>query len=235
VTADAVAVKLPERRPAATAIVEGTWTAALVLDRLTVTPPTGAGPLSVTVPVAVPGPVSTLGLKANEPTTTGTGLMMKVTGTMIGELDAPVAVIAMLSLYVPGFRPDGLAAMLMVDGAVPEVWLGMTHVWDAAAVQVSVPPPVLEIVRETGDEFPPPCVAEKEMLGTDTWIIGLTDWSRMETPPPDEEFGTRMSGAPSPLMSPAAMEAGFVTGMVIGVKENVPSPLPRKIWACRLG
>jgi hypothetical protein len=66
-------------------------------------------------------------------------------------------------------------------------------------------------------------------------MIGPIDWSKMETPPLEAEFGTKMSGAPSALMSATAMDAGFVTGIVTGVEENVPSPLPRKRRAWRLG
>jgi hypothetical protein len=66
-------------------------------------------------------------------------------------------------------------------------------------------------------------------------MMGLIDWSKMETPPLEAQFGTRMSGAPSALMSATVIEAGFVTGIEMGVEANAPSPLPRKSRAWTLG
>jgi hypothetical protein len=56
-TAEAVAEKLALVAPAATVTEDGTVTAALVLDKLTATPPEAAAPLSVTVHGSVPGPM----------------------------------------------------------------------------------------------------------------------------------------------------------------------------------
>jgi len=112
----------------------------------------------VTVPVAVPGPVSIVGFRDRDSTTRGAGFTTNVTGTITGEFDAPVAVIVIVSLYVPGFKPVGLALTLIVDGAVPEVWLSPSHGWVADADQTSVPPPELEMVNDTGEEFPAPWV-----------------------------------------------------------------------------
>ena len=54
------------RRVAATVTLAGTWAAAvLLLDRVTNAPPTGAGPLSVTVPVEVLPPMTDAGLKTD--------------------------------------------------------------------------------------------------------------------------------------------------------------------------
>jgi hypothetical protein len=91
-------VNIAKLRPALTLVVDGTRTAGLSLRRLTVAPPTGAGALRLTVPVEVPGPTSAVGLKASELTTTGTGLTIRVTWTVWGELEAPVAVMVMVAL-----------------------------------------------------------------------------------------------------------------------------------------
>ena len=58
VTADAVAVKPALLAFAATVTLAGTFTAVLLLARLTTRPPLGAGPLSVTVKVSVAAPVT---------------------------------------------------------------------------------------------------------------------------------------------------------------------------------
>lgn len=69
VTPDALAVKVPEIEPLPIVIVAGTWTVELLLERLTVAPPTGAEPLRATVPVEVPDPVKVDGLNVSELTT----------------------------------------------------------------------------------------------------------------------------------------------------------------------
>jgi hypothetical protein len=72
-------VKVAENVLAGTLTLDATCTAALLLERLIVAPPVGAKPLRVTVPVAVPAPVSVLGLKARELTTTGRAFTVSVT------------------------------------------------------------------------------------------------------------------------------------------------------------
>ena len=57
-TADTVTVKPALVNFSGTVTVAGTATAALLLARLTVSPPCGAGPLSVTVQASVADPVS---------------------------------------------------------------------------------------------------------------------------------------------------------------------------------
>ena len=60
-----VMVKVAVLAPAATRTLAGTVAAAvLLLERVTVAPPVGAGPVSVTVPVDVLPPVSFVGLRA---------------------------------------------------------------------------------------------------------------------------------------------------------------------------
>jgi hypothetical protein len=133
-----------------------------LLERVTDAPPVGAEPLRVTVPVAVPAPVSTLGLKARELTTTEVGFTVSVAVTACGEFEAPVAVTVIVAVYVPGLSPAGLTDTLSVDGAVPEVWPSTTQGWDVVADHVSVPPPELPIARFRGGGVPPPWVAVKD-------------------------------------------------------------------------
>ena len=52
--------------PAATVTLAGTVAAVLFLDSVTTAPPAGAGPLSLTVPVAEFPPTSVLGLRLTE-------------------------------------------------------------------------------------------------------------------------------------------------------------------------
>jgi len=62
--------------PAATVTLVGTIADALALDRATTAPPTGAGPLNVTVPVDVAPPIKLAGARASAATVTGIGLMV---------------------------------------------------------------------------------------------------------------------------------------------------------------
>ena len=66
VTLDVETPKLAEVEPAGTTTVEGTVALELLDDILTERPPVGALPLSVTVPVAAPPPVTVDGDKATE-------------------------------------------------------------------------------------------------------------------------------------------------------------------------
>ena len=62
-TPDVLTVNVAEVDPAVTVTVEGTVAEALLLDRLTTTPPAGAAPLSETVPVEFFPPATELGLR----------------------------------------------------------------------------------------------------------------------------------------------------------------------------
>ena len=60
------ALNVPFVRPWGTVTVAGRVTALLLLDNVTTIPPLADGPVKVTVPAAVPPPVTVVGLKATE-------------------------------------------------------------------------------------------------------------------------------------------------------------------------
>jgi hypothetical protein len=67
VTAEVVTVNVAVVRPAATVTLAGTCaTLVLLLDKVTATPPTGAAPLKVTVPVDELPPIRVVGLTVKE-------------------------------------------------------------------------------------------------------------------------------------------------------------------------
>jgi hypothetical protein len=66
VTVVLVIVKVAETAPADTTTLPGTVAAGLLLDRVTLAPPAGAGPFIVTVPVAVALPKTVLGSRTSE-------------------------------------------------------------------------------------------------------------------------------------------------------------------------
>jgi len=74
-------LKLAEVCPAGTVTVAATWTRALLLARLTTSPPAGAADVRVTVPVTLPPPVTVLFDKLTDATQGG--------GVTVTVADAP--------------------------------------------------------------------------------------------------------------------------------------------------
>jgi hypothetical protein len=66
VTALVLAVNVALAAPAPTVTLAGTVAAGALLERLTMAPPLGAGPLRVTVPVEVEPPLTLVGLSITE-------------------------------------------------------------------------------------------------------------------------------------------------------------------------
>lgn len=98
---------------------------------------------------------------------------VKVTGMVLGEFVAPVDAIEMVALYVPVARPVVLMLIVDVPVPVPEVGLGVNHVASSLTVQLSVPPPVLEIVSPWFIGFDPPCMAVKfKVVGLNPIVPG---------------------------------------------------------------
>jgi hypothetical protein len=107
------------------------------------------------VPPEVYGKLREAGLTLR---TAGGVVTTNVTVTVAGLLDAPASVIVTVPVYVPTANDAGLMDTLTVDGAVPDVESMLSHaeVELTAAVQVSVPAPLLAIVKGcAGGIFPP--------------------------------------------------------------------------------
>lgn len=91
-------------------------------------------------------------------------VIVSVTGMVLGVFVAPMALMVIVALYVPAVRPVMLMLMVEEPDPVPVAGLGVSHVTSSVTVQLSVPPPVLDIVRVWLVGFAPPCVAVKPML-----------------------------------------------------------------------
>lgn len=81
----------------------------------------------------------------------GAAVTSKLTLTVCGELAAPVPMIVIRPVCVPTERPAGLTRTLTDPRLVPEAEVVLFNVSQALfedAVQVSVPGPVLAIVRD---------------------------------------------------------------------------------------
>ncbi len=160
-TAETVAVKLAVVAPAGIVAVAGSVTDALLLDRLTLSPPVGAAPLSVTVQESVPAPV-------NEPlvqerllrTTFGLNCSAKVLETL-PAVAVSVAVCAELTAETVAVKValEAPAGTKTVAGTETGVSLlerptlnppsGATPL--NATVHVSVPDPVIEALLQENE------------------------------------------------------------------------------------
>lgn len=72
-TTPVITVKVTVIAPAGTSTAAGTCAELLLLDRVTVAPPAGATPLSVTVPTELFPPTTVIGLTVTEDRTRGGG------------------------------------------------------------------------------------------------------------------------------------------------------------------
>jgi hypothetical protein len=70
------------------------------------------------------------------------GAPVTVSVTLIACDTAPVAEIVTLPLYVPGTRSTGLTVIVIVEGAVPDAGVTVSHAAFETAVQARVPLPV---------------------------------------------------------------------------------------------
>jgi hypothetical protein len=102
------------------------------------------------------------------------GFTVRVTGTLTGELVAPVAEMVMVPLYVPAARPEVFAETVTDEGAVPLAGLMVSQVALEEPDQVSVPPPVLLTLSVWLAGLAPPWVPVKEKLAGLTPMVGAT-------------------------------------------------------------
>jgi hypothetical protein len=70
----------------------------------------------------------------------------------------PAAEIVIVPLYVPAARPAGATDTVRGEGAVPDVGVTLNHEALKAALQVSVPPPLLVICSDCPGGIVPPTV-----------------------------------------------------------------------------
>ena len=80
----------------------------------------------------------------------GTAVIVSVTGILAGLPCAPVAVTMIVAVYVPAVSPVVLILAVIAPAFVPDVGERVSQVWLSVALQVIVPPPVLETERDWG-------------------------------------------------------------------------------------
>jgi hypothetical protein len=152
-TALVVAVKAAVVAPAATVTDAGTWAAAVFeLVRVTTTPPAGAAPLSVTVPVEEAPPMTEVGLRLR-PLRAAAGVTVKV-AVRLTLLYAAVIVTAVVEDTLP-------VVAVKVVVVAPAATVTDAGTWAAAVfelVRVTTAPPVgagLSRVTVPVEEAPP--------------------------------------------------------------------------------
>jgi len=166
-TAVVLTVKLAPLLPAATVTVAGTVAAALLLDKLTTTPPVPALPLRLTVPLEVAPPATVVGLRLNCDNAGGVSVSVAVCETapsvalMVAEvcLLTPVVMIANVAELLP-------APTVTVLGTTAEVLLldNVTVTPEGPASPVSVTVPIA----------PLPPTSEVGLTVTDPRVAGVT-------------------------------------------------------------
>src|SRR3990172_8349429 len=89
---------------------------------------------------------------------------VNVTPIVFGLPVAPLAVAVIVAVYVPVASPVGLTETLTVALPAPAASDVLNHAAVSLTVHVSVPPPVLLIVRLWATGAVPPCTAVKDRL-----------------------------------------------------------------------
>ena len=157
VTVDVVIVKLAEVAPSGTTAVDGTTASELLLARLTAVPPSPAGPLSVTAPVAIVPPPTVVGFTETELSAAG----VTVNVAVFAADPEPAEIVAVTCVLTP----------VVETGKLAELAPGAT-VTEAGTVTV----PVLELKGATN----PPAGAAPDRVTTPSaavppWtLVGLT-------------------------------------------------------------
>jgi hypothetical protein len=82
---------------------------------------------------------------ADSPIAGGT-VTVRVTLAVVGLLDAPAAVSVIAPLYVPALRPLVFTDSVIAPAPVPLAGVSVSHPASSEAFQLSVPPPVFEML-----------------------------------------------------------------------------------------
>lgn len=104
---------------------------------------------------------------------TGAVATVNVTGTVTEE--APAAFNVTVALYLPTDKVPVVTVSVTAPFPVPEAGLSINQAALSLAVQLSVPPPWLLMLKVWGAGLAPPCVAAKERLvGLAPMTLGST-------------------------------------------------------------
>ena len=151
-----VTVKVPVVAAAATVTLAGTVAAAVLeLVSVTTTPPVGAGPVSVTVPVEGFGPTTDTGLNASEESAGGSTVRGAafVTPEYVAEM-LNVAEVVRVFVVIVNVAEVAPAATVTLDGTVAAEVFALVRLTDTVEVAgtVSVTVPVTGLPPATADE-----------------------------------------------------------------------------------
>jgi len=152
----------------------------------------------------------------------GTGAVattVNITGTVTGE--APVAFIVTVALWLPTVKVPVLTVSVTAPFPVPEAGLSLNQAALSLAVQLSVPPPVLLMLKVWVAGLVPPCVAAKERL------VGLTPMAGGTGAVVTVNVtGTVTEDAPVAFIVTVALWLPTVKVPVLTVSDTAPFPVP---------
>src|SRR5258708_270215 len=150
-----------EKSPGSTLTVEGGLTARELLDRLTIAPPVGAWPFSITTPVACAPPLIVLGEMDTERTDGGSTvswteavppLSVAEIVTGVGDVTCPACIVNCVQALLPGIASvggTGAALGLELVSAMVAPAAGAAAV---SCTDTQVPSPLfIELVAEVSD------------------------------------------------------------------------------------